>query len=149
MKIETPEQYIEQLTDERRVAVEQLRKVILDNLPEGFSETLSYEMLAFVVPHSLYPNGYHCNPKQPLPFISLASQKNYIALYHMGLYADNNLLKWFAEEYPKYVKTKLDMGKSCIRFKKPEQIPFELIGELCSKMTVEQWIDIYEAQLKR
>ncbi|MDX1903187.1 MAG: DUF1801 domain-containing protein [Thermonemataceae bacterium] len=149
MKIETPEQYIEQLTDERRVAVEQLRKVILDNLPEGFSETLSYEMLAFVVPHSLYPNGYHCNPKQPLPFISLASQKNYIALYHMGLYTDNNLLKWFAEEYPKYVKTKLDMGKSCIRFKKPEQIPFELIGELCSKMTVEQWIYIYEAQLKR
>jgi len=149
MKAETTEQYIEQLTDERKIAVGQLRKVILDNLPKGFSETLSYGMIGFVVPHSIYANGYHCNPKQPLPFISIASQKNFVALYHMGLYANPELLKWFTDEYPKHCKTKLDMGKSCIRFKKPDQIPFELIGELCSKMTTKQWIEIYETNLKR
>ncbi|HIA35432.1 MAG TPA: DUF1801 domain-containing protein [Flavobacteriales bacterium] len=149
MKAETTEQYIEQLTDERKITVGQLRKVILDNLPKGFSETLSYGMIGFVVPHSIYANGYHCNPKQPLPFISIASQKNFVALYHMGLYANPELLKWFTDEYPKHCKTKLDMGKSCIRFKKPDQIPFELIGELCSKMTTKQWIEIYETNLKR
>jgi hypothetical protein len=106
-------------------------------------------MIAFIVPHSIYPNGYHSDPKQPLPFISIASQKNYISLYHMGLYANTELLKWFTNEYPKHSKTKLDMGKSCIRFKKPDHIPFELIGELSSKMTTEQWIEIYETNLKR
>lgn len=149
IKSKTPEQYIEQLTDERKIAVGQLRKTILDNLPKGFSETIGYGMIAFVVPHSIYPNGYHCDPKQPLPFISIASQKNYIALYHMGLYANTELLKWFTDEYPKHSKTILDMGKSCIRFKKPDHIPFELIGYLCSKMTTEQWIEIYETNLKR
>jgi hypothetical protein len=97
-----------------------------------------------VVPHSLYPAGYHCNPEQPLPFISIASQKNFIALYHMGIYADKKLLEWFTKEYPKHSQTKLDMGKSCIRFKKPEQIPFQLIGELVSKMTPKDWIATYE-----
>lgn len=149
MKLETPEQYIEQLTDERKIAIEQLRKIILENLPNGFSETISYGMLAFVVPHTVYPNGYHCDPNQPLPFISIASQKNYIALYHLGLYANAELLKWFTDEYPKYSKTKLDMGKSCIRFKKSHLIPFELIGKLCSKMTTSQWIEIYETNLKK
>ncbi|GAB1404932.1 MAG: DUF1801 domain-containing protein [Lentimicrobiaceae bacterium] len=146
---ETPDQYIEQLADDRKNAVEQLRKTILDHLPTGFSETISYGMIGFVVPHTIYPNGYHCDPKQPLPFISIASQKNYLALYHMGLYANPELLKWFADEYPKHCKTKLDIGKSCIRFKKPDQIPHELIGELCSKMTTEQWIKIYQDTLKR
>ena len=145
----TPEQYIEQLTDDRKIAVGQLRKTILDNLPKGFSETIGYGTIAFVVPHSIYPNGYHCDPKQPLPFISIASQKHYIALYHMGLYENTEMLKWFTDEYPKHSKTKLDMGKSCIRFKKPDHIPFELIGELCSKMSTEQWIEIYETNLKR
>lgn len=149
VKAETPEQYIEQLTDERKIAVGQLRKTILNNLPKGFSETISYGMIGYVVPHSIYPNGYHCDPKQPLPFISIASQKNYIALYHMGLYANTELLKWFTDEFPKHSKTKLDMGKSCIRFKKPDQIPFELIGKLCSKITTEHWIEIYETNLKR
>jgi len=149
VKAETPEQYIEQLTDDRKIAVRQLRKTILDKLPKGFSETISYGMIGFVVPHSIYPNGYHCDSNQPLPFISIASQKNYIALYHMGLYANTELLKWFTDEYPKHSKTKLNMGKSCIRFKKPDHIPFELIGELCSKMTTEQWIEIYETSLKR
>lgn len=148
VKAETPEHYIEQLNDERKISVGQLRKTILDNLPKGFSETIGYGMIAFVVPHSIYPNGYHCDPKQPLPFISIALKKNYVALYHMGLYANTELLKWFTDEYPKHCKTKLDMGKSCIRFKKPEHIPFKLIGELCSKMTTEQWIEIYETNLK-
>ena len=149
VKAETPKQYIEQLNDERKIAVGQLRKTILDNLPKGFSETISYGMIGIVVPHSIYPDGYHCDPKQPLPFISIASKKNFIALYHMGLYANDEMVNWFKEEYPKHCKTKLDMGKSCIRFKKPEHIPFELIGELCSKMTAEQWIEVYETNLKR
>ena len=149
MKAETTEQYLEQLTAERKVAIGKLRQIILDKLPNGFIETISYGMISFVVPHSIYPNGYHCNPKQPLPFIGIASQKNFIALYHMGLYANPELLKWFTTEYPKHCKTKLDMGKSCIRFKKPDQIPFELIGDLCSKMTVKQWIKIYQTNLKR
>ena len=148
-KTETPEKYIEQLTNERKIAIGELRKIIIDNLPKGFSETISYGMIGFVVPHSIYPNGYHCDPKQPLPFISIASQKNFVALYHMGLYANPELLKWFIDEYPKHCKIKLDMGKSCIRFKKPDQIPFELIGELCSKTTTKQWIEIYETNLKR
>ncbi len=147
--IQTTAQYLEQLTDERKMVVGQLRKVILSNLPKGFAEAFSYGMLAFVVPHSVYPDGYHCDPKQPLPFISIASQKNYVALYHMGLYVNPVLLKWFTDEYPRHSKTKLDMGKSCIRFKQPNQIPFELIGELCSKMTTDQWIEIYETNLKR
>ncbi len=149
MKAETTEQYLEQLTAERKVAIGKLRQIILDKLPNGFIETISYGMISFVVPHSIYPNGYHCNPKQPLPFIGIASQKNFIALYHMGLYANPELLKWFTTEYPKHCKTKLDMGKSCIRFRKPDQIPFELIGDLCSKMTVKQWIKIYQTNLKR
>lgn len=149
MKAQTTQQYIKQLPNDRKIAVKHLRKTILANLPTGFSETFSYGMIAFVVPHSIYPNGYHCNPKQPLPFISLASQKNFIALYHMGLYASNEWLKWFTNEYPKHCKTKLDIGKSCIRFKKPEEIPFELIGELCSKITTTQWINFYETNLKK
>jgi hypothetical protein len=109
---------------------------------------MNYGMPAFVVPHSIYPNGYHCNPKLPLPFINYASQKNYIALYHMGIYAKSDLLNWFIKEYPNHCKTKLDMGKCCIRFKKLEHIPYALIGELVSKMTVEEWISLYEKNIK-
>jgi len=145
----TPEHYINKLPEDRKIAVRKLRKTILDNLPKGFSETMSNGMICFVIPHSLYPSGYHCDPKQPLPFINIASQKNFVALYHMGLYLDSKLLKWFTDEYPKHCKTKLDMGKSCIRFKKANQIPFDLISKLCSKMTTEQWIKIYETKLKR
>jgi hypothetical protein len=105
-------------------------------------------MIGYVVPHSLYPDGYHCDPKLPLPFMSIASQKNFIALYHMGIYSDPELLEWFKAEYPKYVKTKLDMGKSCIRFKKPETIPYELIAQLSTKMTPQNWIDRYESVVK-
>ncbi|MCG3165178.1 MAG: hypothetical protein POELPBGB_00940 [Bacteroidia bacterium] len=147
-KATTPEEYLESLPDDRKKAMTELRKVILANLPKGFKEGMGYGMLGYVVPHSIYPAGYHCDPKQPLPFINIASQKNFIAVYHMGVYSDPKLLKWFTEEYVKHSKTKLDMGKSCIRFKKPEQIPFKLIGELASKITVQEWIDIYESHFK-
>lgn len=150
MRIEAnnPKDYISKLPEERKAAMTKLREVILENIPKGFEETMSYGMVGYVVPHSIYPDGYHCTPELPLPFISIASQKNFVALYHMGIYADKELHDWFVTEYPKYVKTKLDMGKSCIRFKKMETIPFDLIGELCNKMTVQQWIELYENNLK-
>ncbi len=143
------DEYLQSLPDDRRDAVNRLRETLLDNLPDGFEERLSYGMIGYVVPHSIFPDGYHCDPKLPLPFINLASQKNFIALYHMGIYADPELLDWFVSEYPKHAKTKLDMGKSCIRFKKPADIPFSLIGELASKMSVQRWTDTYQAAFKR
>jgi hypothetical protein len=140
----TPEEYMSTLPEERKPVMTELRKAIIQNLPKGFEEAISYGMLGYVVPHSIYPAGYHCDTKQPLPFLSIASQKNFIAVYHMGMYADQNLLNWFVAEYPKHSKAKLDMGKSCIRFKKMDQVPVELIGELASKMSVEDWIGTYE-----
>ena len=144
-----PQEYIESLPHDRQRYMEQLRNVINENLPAGFAETVSYGMICYAVPHSLYPKGYHCNPQQPLPFISIASQKNFIALYHMGIYADEGLLSWFTTEYANRVKGKLDMGKSCIRFKKPESMPLDLIGELAQKMSPEQWIALYESKFVR
>ena len=143
------ESYLSKLPDERREAVRHLLDVMAAHLPEGFTFAISYGMPAFVVPHSLYPKGYHVDPKQPLPFMGLASQKNNISFYHMGLYADTELLNWFTSEYPKYSKTRLDMGKSCIRFKKEENIPFPLLAELVRKMKPEDWIRLYESNLKR
>ncbi len=140
--------YLDSLTDDRKAALKKLRSVIKKNLPKGFKETIGYKMPSYVVPHSAYPDGYHCDPKLPLPFLSFASQKNFVALYHMGIYADPKLLAWFQKEWPKHMKTKLDMGKSCIRFKKVENIPFELIGELVAKLSVKDWIALYEKQLK-
>ncbi|MES2410458.1 MAG: DUF1801 domain-containing protein [Bacteroidota bacterium] len=148
-KATTAEQYLAELPEDRREAMQKLRSSIKDNLPEGFKEGMGYGMLCYSVPDSIYPNGYHCDPKLPLPFISLASQKNFIAVYHMGIYSDKNLLDWFVAEYPKHAKTKLDMGKSCLRFKKVDDIPFKLIGELATKMSVEDWISTYEKALKR
>ncbi len=144
----TPEEYIKNLPEDRKSAISTLRKTILANLPKGFKEVMSYGMIGYVVPHSIYPGGYHCSPELPLPFINIASQKNFVALYHSGIYADKSLHDWFVSEYPKYVKTKLDMGKSCVRFKKVELIPYELLGELCTKMTVDQWIALYESNIK-
>ena len=151
MKIEasTPEEYLTKVPEERQAVMQQLRQTILDNLTEGFEECINYNMIGYVVPHSLYPAGYHCDPKMPLPFMNIASQKNYIALYHSGIYANPDLLAWFQEEYPKHSKRKLDMGKSCIRFKKIEEIPYGLIGQLVQKMSMEEWIDIYEKAIKR
>ena len=148
IKAETPDAYVEQLPFERQAVITKLRAVIKENLPEGFEETTGSGMISYVVPYSLYPAGYHCKPQQPLPFLGLASQMHFIAVYHMGLYADESLLKWFVEAYAKTCDTKLDMGKSCIRFKKMDQIPYGLIGELCAKMTPEQWIMRYESMLK-
>ena len=144
----TPEEYVSQLPEERREAIEKLRKTIRKNLSEGFEEGISYKMIGFYIPHSKYPDGYHCDPKLPLPFISIASQKNSVNLYHMGIYATPALHKWFVGEYPKHCKRKLDMGKSCIRFKKMEEIPYELIGELVRKMSADDWINVYESVIK-
>ena len=144
----TVEAYIEALMPDRKEAVSKLRQVFLENLPEGFVETINYGMIGYVVPDSLYPEGYHCDPKQPLPFINIASQKGFIAIYHIGLYADDKLLEWFTSEFPKHSNTKLDMGKSCIRFKKPEQIPFELIAQLAKKVTPNDWIETYVRQFR-
>ncbi len=141
----TVDQYIQNLPDERREVFLKLRQTILDTLPQGFEECISYGMIGYVVPHSIYPKGYHCSPELPLPFMSIASQKNFIALYHMGIYANEKLLNWFTTEYPKHSKAKLDMGKSCIRFKKPDQIPFDLIAALASKITPQQWVELYES----
>jgi len=138
------EEYILDLPEDRQNIVQKIREVILKNIPEGYEEVIQYKMLGYVVPHKIYPNGYHCDPKQPLPFINLASQKNYISLYHMGLYADEEMLNWFTSEYKERCKYKLDMGKSCIRFKRMNDIPYDLIGELVSKMTVGDWIELYE-----
>ena len=143
------ESYLNDLSEERKDVINQLRKVILKNLPKGFAEGMGYGMIGYFVPHSIYPNGYHCDPKQPLPFLSMASQKNFIALYHMGIYMNPTLMDWFTAEFAKRVKGKLDMGKSCIRFKKLDAIPFDLIGELVSKMSVDEWIACYEKALKR
>ncbi|MGB6150885.1 MAG: DUF1801 domain-containing protein [Pricia sp.] len=145
----SPEAYIRQLPQERKEPFSKLRNTILQNIPEGFEEQISYGMLGYVVPHTKYPPGYHCTPEIPLPFINLASQKNFIAVYHMGIYADKNLLDWFIEEYPKHCKRKLDMGKSCIRFKYMDDIPYEFMGTLATKMTVDAWISLYEKNVKR
>lgn len=148
-KATTPDQYIAELPEDRKPAMEKLRSIFLENIPKGFEEQMGYGMLGFVVPFSLYPSGYHCDSKQPLPFAGMASQKNFIALYHMGIYADPELLNWFVSEYPKHSKQKLDMGKSCIRFKKMDQIPYELIAELMQKISVQDWIFAYKKQFKK
>ena len=148
-KASTPDQYIKELPAGRKEPMTELRNTILKNLPKGFQEVMSYGMLGYVVPHEVYKPGYHCDPKLPLPFVCIASQKNFIAFYHMGIYAMPELLKWFTTEYPKHTQGKLDMGKSCMRFKKPEQIPYKLIGELIKKVSAKDWIEVYEQNFKR
>ena len=143
----TPEDFLETLPEDRRKAIIELRKVIKKNLDKGFKERINYGMLSYCVPHSIYPNGYHVDPKQPLPYMAVGSQKNHIALYHMGIYADKKLLEWFTSEFKKVSKKKLDMGKSCIRFKSPDDIPYELIARLVSRISVQDWIKSYEKVL--
>lgn len=149
MKIQAVKDYVGQLPQDRKEVIEKLRQIILNKLPDGFEETISYGMIGYVVPHSVYPPGYHCDSSLPLPFISLASQKNFIAVYHMGIYASPDLMDWFVKEFANHSSRKLDMGKSCIRFKKQDEIPFDLIGELVGKMSSEEWISLYEKNLKR
>lgn len=144
MKPATVQEYLNSIQEERQVPFDKLRNTVLENIPSGFEETMNYGMIGYVVPHSIFSAGYHCDPKLPLPFANIANQKNFIALYHMGIYADESIYKWFVEEYGKRCKYKLDMGKSCIRFKKMEDIPYDLIAELMRKFTPEQWIELYQ-----
>ncbi len=147
-KTQTPDEYIDSLPEDRKQAVSAMRNEILRNLPKGFEEGMCYGMLGYVVPHSIYPAGYHCDPTKPLMLISIASQKNHIALHHMGLYA-GPLLGWFQKEWAKATPKKLDIGKACVRFKKPDEIPFALIGELAAKLTPKAWVEIYQKALQR
>ena len=142
------DEYLKAIPEDRREVLTLIRKLLFDNIPSGFEEVLGYGMPAYVVPHSIYPSGYHCDSKLPLPFINFASQKNFVAFYHMGIYAKPELLEWFVGEYPKHCSAKLDMGKSCIRFKKVENIPFGLLADLVTKMMMDEWITIYEEKFK-
>jgi uncharacterized protein YdhG (YjbR/CyaY superfamily) len=148
-KATTAEQYLAELPEDRKEAVNKLRKEIKKNLPKGFTEVMGYGMIGYVIPHSLYPKGYHCDPEQPLPFMNIASQKNFVAVYHMGVYADKKLSDWFVKEYAKQTTAKLDMGKSCIRFKKMDTIPYKLFGELATKITAQQWMDVMDKYAKK
>lgn len=145
----TVQDYLNDVAEDKKESFVKLQQTILKSLPKGFEECISYNMIGYVVPLKTFPEGYHCDTSLPLPFINIAAQKNFIVLYHMGIYADQELLNWFTNEYPKHAKTKLDMGKSCIRFKKLNDIPFDLIGELISKMSMEQWIKLYSDKLKK
>lgn len=143
-KATTVDAYMKELPADRLEAMTKLRKVIRKNIPKGFQECMNYGMIGFVVPHKLYAEGYHCDPSMPLPFMNIASQKNNISVYHMGIYADQKILKWFEGEYKKLNIGKLDMGKSCIRFKNMYKIPYDLIGQLAAKITVDEWVGRYE-----
>ena len=148
IKAENIEEYFANIPEERRDPMNKLRAIINKNIPKEFTEMLNYGMPGWVVPFSVYPDGYHCNPKLPVPFINIASQKHFIGFYHMGIYANPELYKWFVNEYPKHCSRKLDMGKSCIRLKNIEEIPYKLLAELCTKMTANDWIELYEEKLK-
>jgi uncharacterized protein YdhG (YjbR/CyaY superfamily) len=145
----TPSEYIAQLPEDRKAPIQKLRQTILDHLDPKFQECINYGMLGYVVPFTIYPEGYHCNSKLPLPFMNLASQKNFIAVYHSGMYAKKEILEWFVAEYSKHTTAKLDIGKSCVRFKKMDAIPYALIGQLAAKLSVNEWITIYESQIKK
>ena len=149
IKAENIEEYFENIPKEQKAPMNKLRATINQNIPKGFKEMLNYGMPGWVVPFSIYPSGYHCTPKLPLPFLNIASQKHFIGFYHMGIYANPKLSRWFVKEYPKHCSGKLDMGKSCIRLKKIEEIPYELLAELCTKMSIQDWIDLYEKNIKR
>lgn len=149
VKANTIEEYLENIQEDRKPIINQIRDTVNQNIPDGFHECLNYGMLGWVVPHEIYPDGYHCNQKLPLPFMNLASQKNHIGFYHSGIYASPELMKWFTNEFTKHSDRKLDMGKSCIRFKKPEHVPLDLLAELVSKMTTDDWISLYEQNIKK
>ena len=148
-KAKSPAEYLNEVPSDRLVAVEKLRNTILENLPHGFEEGMSYGMIGYYVPHSIYPKGYHCDSKLPLPFMSFASQKNSINFYHMGIYANKDIYEWFVLEYSIFSKKKLDIGKSCMRFKREEDIPYQLIGQLVQKISVKNWIETYESAFKK
>ena len=142
-------QWLSEIPEERKEAINILRQLCKDNLPKGFEECINYNMLSYVIPKSIYPEGYHCAPDLPLPFLSIGNQKKHIGFYHMGIYAMPELMQWFTSEYPKHSKYKLDMGKSCIRLKRMDDIPHELFAELCRKVSSKEWIATYENAIKR
>ncbi len=146
-KAATPDAYIAALPEDRRAIMKDIRAAIVRNIPKGFEECMSYGMIGYVVPHSIFPAGYHCDPTLPLPFICIASQKGHIALYHMGIYLDPALLKWFAGELQRLSPKKVDMGKSCTRWKHAQDVPVALIGELAKRLTPKQWIALYQSKL--
>jgi hypothetical protein len=148
-EVKTVEDILMNVPSDRLEAFYKLHEVIVKNLPKGFEPSISYGMLGYVVPHKLYPAGYHCKPSEPLPFASIASQKNTINFYHMGMYSDKKIYDWFVSEFPKHTSQKLDIGKSCVRFKKFDDIPYKLIGELMKKMSMKDWINLYEGNLRR
>ena len=141
----SPDEYLALAPAGHQPALRNLRNTIVQHLPPGFVESMSYGTIGYVVPHSLFPPGYHCDPTLPLPFINLASQQHFIALYHLGLYADPQLRDWFVAEYAHHATARLDMGKSCIRFRKPDQIPYKLIAQLCQKVSAATYVARYRA----
>ena len=147
-KAKTVAEYLHSLPEDRKKVMMAMRKALKQNLPKGFEECMSSGMINYVVPHSLYPNGYHVTPQHPLPFVAIASQKNYISLYHMALY-QGVLLEWFIEEWREHTEKKLDMGKCCVRFKNPEDVPIALIEKLAGRMSPQHWIGHYEAALAK
>jgi len=149
IKAKSVNDYLKKVPKERSEYFKMLRETILSNLPKGFDEQINYGMIGYVVPHDIYPDGYHCDSKLPLPFANIASQKHFIGFYHMGIYVKPDLLEWFVREYPRHSDAKLDMGKSCVRFKKMDKIPYELIGKLMRKMSVNDWIRLYEENIKK
>lgn len=145
-KAETVKDYLAELPDDRRKAIEAVRKVIRKNLPKGYKEGIQYGMIGYFVPHSVYPPGYHCDPKQPLPFASLASQKNHMSIYLCSIYSDPKEVDWFVKAWTGAGR-KLDMGKGCVRFKKIEDVPLDVVGEAIARMPVEKFVAQYEAVL--
>ena len=144
----TVQEYVENLPDDQKRTVSEIRKAINKNLPKGFKESIGMGMIVWSVPHSSYPAGYHCNPSKPLMLMGLSATKSGVSLHHMGLYGSTSLLKWFQSEWTGHTAKKLDMGKACIRFKKPEDVPLDLIGELSTKLTPQRWVEQYEKGLK-
>ena len=147
-KSKSVKEYLAELPPERRAAIQTVREVILKNLPKGYEEVMQYGMIGYVVPHRIYPAGYHCDPKLPLPFAALASQKNHMAVYFIHIYLHKEAESWFRQTYKASGK-KLNMGKSCVRFEKLEDLPLEVIGKAVAKVPVKNYIELYEKAIKR
>ena len=147
-KAKTVQEYLGGLPPDRRAAIEAVRKVILKHLPKGFEETMQYGMIGYVVPLRIYPPGYHCGKDIPLPFASLASQKNHMAIYLCNVFGHKETDAWFRREYKASGK-KLDMGGSCVRFKQIEDLPLDLIGKVIARTPVKHFIKLYESAIKK
>ena len=142
------EDYLKELPEDRREALGAVRKTILKSLPKGYEEGMQYGMIGYYIPHRLYPAGYHCNPEEPVPFANLASQKNHMAIYLMCIYSDPDHMAWFVDAW-KATGKKLDMGKACIRFKKLEDLPLNIIGQAIKKVPVKKFLTFYESAIPK